>query len=809
VRRYFELITSHPVAVLCIAALLGLAFAPFVLTLTRDTSPDAFIPPGHPAFALKKQVEESFGVTEPIAVGVIRDQPGGVFHPSTLRLIRTLTESIQHLPGVRRDDVVSLATEYGVYFENREPGFDRLLREIPEPPAGLEALKADVLGYELYRGTLVAADGSAACVVVRLRDERHAEDVYRAVARLLRDAGHGGPALQVTDERLVVAGEPAVRALMGKAVSDDALRMNFVCPVAMTILIVLAYRTLRATVLTLAAVGGASVLALGLMGACHVPVYIVTNGIFVVIMALAVDNSFHLIGQYYDEQLDLRGRSKQELIVDACMVLWFPVVITSFTDLAGFVGLYTGGMMPPIKYFGLFTCVGVLGALLYWGTVVPAGLMIRPLRMSPVFLKRRTAVVQSSALHSGPGSPGVCPRADWVGQRLSRCGAFVFRRPYLVLAVGALVLAVSGWGGSKLVINDARILAFKDHHPLVQASHVLNQRFDGTSHLNILVSADQPGALLRPAVLRQINDLEAFTETLPYVGGTHSVAGWVKRAHQKMHDEDPAFYAIPDDPEDTRYYLDVLGGETSPMARSLHEVVDPTYTHANLIVRMRSSEYIHERTVIETLQKYLDQHFGTGPLHVQLAGRANLDYHWLSMIGESHLRSVLPSLACVLVLTGFMFRSAIAGLLCTLTASVAVVIMYAIMGFGGIPLGVGSSMFASIAIGAGVNFPVHLLDRFRDGLRAGDVAPRQVFEHTFAATGRPLFFTAVVIGAGFLLLCVSEFRTLNEFGLLIGTAMLVSFVASMTLLPALVVAFRPRFVWGTAVPATAKRPRPE
>jgi len=775
VRGYFEFITSHSVPVLAVCAVIGLAFVPFILTLTRDTSPDAFIPPDHPAMALKRQVEESFGVTEPIAVTIIRDLPGGIFRPDTLRLIRSLTESIQQLPDIAPGDVLSLATEYGVYFgDDREPGFDRLLRQIPETPPELEALKADVLGYELFRGTLVAADGSAACIVVRLRDEARVSDVYQAIARLIREA-------RATDEQLVVAGEPVVRAIMGRAVSDDAFRMNLVCPVAMAILIVLAYRTMRATVITLAAVGGASAFALGLMSASHVPIYIVTNGIFVVIMALAVDNSFHLIGQYYEEQLDLRGRSKQEIIVDACMLLWFPVVITSFTDLAGFVGLYTGGLMPPIRYFGLFTCIGVLGALLYWGTVVPAGLMIRPLRMSPVFLNRRGTAHQKGA--------------DWIGAALGACGEFVVRRSRLVLAIATAVLAVSGWGASKLVINDARILAFKDNHPLVQASRILNQRFDGTTHLNIIVSAAEKGAMLRPDVLRRISDLEAFTETLPRVGGTHSVAGWVKRAHQKMHQEDPAFYAIPDDPEDTRYYLDVLGGATSPMARLLHEVIDPTYTHANLIVRMRSSEYIHERAVIQPLQAYLDRHFRTGLLRAELAGRANLDYHWLSLIGASHFRSVLPSLASVLVLTGLMFRSVVAGVLCTVTASVAVVIIYALMGFAGIPLGVGSSMFASIAIGSGVNFPVHILDRFRHGLRATEAAPILVFRDALASSGRPLFFTALVIGAGFLLLCVSEFRTLIEFGLLIGTAMLVSFVASMTLLPALVAAIKPAFVW--------------
>ncbi|MHC4090293.1 MAG: MMPL family transporter, partial [Planctomycetota bacterium] len=82
-----------------------------------------------------------------------------------------------------------------------------------------------------------------------------------------------------------------------------------------------------------------------------------------------------------------------------------------------------------------------------------------------------------------------------------------------------------------------------------------------------------------------------------------------------------------------------------------------------------------------------------------------------------------------------------------------------------------------------------------DGTEPG---PAEVFPDAFAFTGRVLFFTAFVVAVGFLLLCVSEFRTLVRFGLLIGISMLVSFLTSVTLLPALVASLRPRFVWTPA-----------
>jgi uncharacterized membrane protein YdfJ with MMPL/SSD domain len=297
------------------------------------------------------------------------------------------------------------------------------------------------------------------------------------------------------------------------------------------------------------------------------------------------------------------------------------------------------------------------------------------------------------------------------------------------------------------------------------------------------------------------------------MGGTHSVAGWVKRAHQRLHEDKPKCYTIPNDPSDTKYYLDTLGAPTCPMSSLLREVVDPSYTAANLIVRMRSSEYVHEREVIQAVEQYLAEHFPAPAWKSELAGHVNLDYEWLRMIKTSHILGVVFSALCTLVQTALMFRSLLAGVLCTLTVGFVCLMDYAVMGLSGVPLGVGTSMFASIAIGVGVNPAIHILDRLRQKLREPGADPERVFSEALAFTGRRLFFAAFVLVVGFGLLCLSEFRTLVEFGLLIGLAIGTAFVVSVTLLPTLVAAWKPRFVWGESgvrSPATcAAGPSPD
>lgn len=231
-----------------------------------------------------------------------------------------------------------------------------------------------------------------------------------------------------------------------------------------------------------------------------VPVYIVTNGTFVIIMAVGVADAMHLLGQYCEEQLRPDGRDAQDVIVDASMALWRPVLFTSLTDVAGFFSLYLVGIMPPIRYFGLFTCAGVIGALVYSFTVVPAGLAVLPLKPCRAFVR------------SGTESPG---QAGTIGRTLGRIGAFCFVRWRTVLVLGSAVVGLALWGASYVTVNDSRILAFKDHHPIARATRVLNDHFDGTGHLNIVVTAAEPGAFLQAESIRRLEQLEVCHSQRP------------------------------------------------------------------------------------------------------------------------------------------------------------------------------------------------------------------------------------------------------------------------------------------------------
>jgi len=201
--------------------------------------------------------------------------------------------------------------------------------------------------------------------------------------------------------------------------------------------------------------------------------------------------------------------------------------------------------------------------------------------------------------------------------------------------------------------------------------------------------------------------------------------------------------------------------------------------------------------VVDQLQTWLEQHFTDPSLRATMSGRVKLNYVWISSLGKSHALGLITSLYLVWLVSTLVFRSAWAGTYAMLPVAGAILLVYATMVLMDIRLGVGTSMFAAVALGLGVDFSIHTLERFRViYAELGDQWER-IFEEFYRTTGRALFFNFLAILCGFGVLISSKVTSLNQFGTMILVSITTSFIASMTVLPAMIRLFRPRFVTGS------------
>ncbi len=769
--RVFWWVTAFPKTLIVLGLALILGCAVFIPTLVKDTRSDAFLPDDEPALVYRDKVKAIFGLTDPMVVAVVNKGPRGVFNPHTLGLVDWLTTEIGRLDNVDPARITSLATENNISGYAEGMRVEPFWEQAPASQGQADAVRAAVMDFPLYVGSLVAADGTGTLIVAEVSDQTRAQQLYQELLAL------AGRAPREAGEQIHVAGEGAVSGYLGSYIDADARRLNPLAAVIITTVLFIAFRTLRGVLLPNLVVLATVAAAIGLMAAFGVRFFVITNGLLPVLIGIAVADSFHIFSQYYEEKARHPGDSPREVVVRTMVHMWRPITMTTLTTMAGFLGLYLASVMPPMKSFGLFAMVGVGAAWLYSVTVLPAWLSL--LRPAP-----------SPAYRPGPKAGAV--RVDAFGRAMSAFGSAVVRRPGLVLGLAAAVGAFGIYGATQLELNEARIRVFQKDEPIVRADRAINQAFDGVHYLDILIETPEPEDIFRPGNLRRIEALQGFLETLPHVGGSTSVVDYLKQMNRSLNEGRPEAYALPHDKDLIAQYFLLYSASGDP--DDFEEEVDYDYRLANVRVRMDSGKYSDEKAVVESAQDYIAKTFNAPGISAHLSGRVNVDYHWIKRLGETNWGSVGIALLMVWLMASLAFRSLVGGAVTVLPVTLTVALVYAVMAFAGIWLSISTSMFAAIAIGLGVDFAVHTIERLQALLRDRHRSVDESIVALFPSTGRALLFNFLALALGFGVLATSKVVVLQEFGRIVALAVALSFLSSMTLLPAIAKVFRPRFL---------------
>jgi len=764
--RFFEQLMQWPKTIVLLGLILIVAMGSFIPTLQKDTRADAFMPADHPALIYRDKVQEIFGLKDPMVIAVVNEGEHGIFNPQSLALVEWLSYELEEMANIDPDRIISLATENDVIGTEDGMLVEPFFEEAPTTQQTADAIRVAVMDFPLFVGSIAARDGNATLIVAELEDQAAAQSTYQALLELVARAPKGD------GDTVHVAGEGAVSGYMGVYIDADAKRLNPLAVLIITFILFIAFRTLRGTLLPNLIILGTLASTLGLMAAFGVSFFVITNALLVVLIGIAVADSIHIMSQYYEEMAEHPDASGQQLAVQAMVKMWRPITLTSLTTMAGFFGLSMASIMPPMEYFGLFAMVGVAVAWLYSMTILPACLtLLKP--------KRSKAFVSTT-------------QVDTFGRGMSFLGRFVIKRPGTVLVIGAVIIVAGIAGATKLELNEARITIFQTDEAIVKADHAINSHLDGAHYLDIVIETPNREDLFKPEHLQRIEALQDYVITLPHVNGSTSIVDYLKQMNRALNNDDKTAYQLPESAEliAQQFLLYSASGE----ANDFEKEIDYDYRLANIRLRLGTGLYSVSKDVVEAVEHYLTTHFNRNDINANVSGRVNIDYHWIKSLGETHFYGVAISLLLVMAMAALSMRSGVAGFITVVPVAVSVLLIYAVMGFSNIWLAIGTSMFAAIAIGLGVDFSIHTLERLQVLIKKQGHTIDEAITALYPSTGRALLFNFAALTLGFGVLTTSEVVPLTRFGALIAVAVTSSFIASMTILPALIKVLKPRFI---------------
>lgn len=151
---------------------------------------------------------------------------------------------------------------------------------------------------------------------------------------------------------------------------------------------------------------------------------------------------------------------------------------------------------------------------------------------------------------------------------------------------------------------------------------------------------------------------------------------------------------------------------------------------------------------------------------------------------QGQLKSMLTAFILVGILLIVQFRSILIGLTAMVPIIFTILTAFGIMGIVGISLNIGTMMVASIAIGAGIDYTIHFINRYKQEMKKSEDFIRAI-KATLTGTGRAIVFNSISVAAGIFVLSFSEINMISEFAKLIGSVMLISVIYTLLLLPLL------------------------
>ncbi|RKY81557.1 hypothetical protein DRQ07_03750 [candidate division KSB1 bacterium] len=135
----------------------------------------------------------------------------------------------------------------------------------------------------------------------------------------------------------------------------------------------------------------------------------------------------------------------------------------------------------------------------------------------------------------------------------------------------------------------------------------------------------------------------------------------------------------------------------------------------------------------------------------------------------------------MVVLLALMFKNIMAGLIGSVPIMITAVISFGVMGLLNIPLSTTTALLSSIAIGIGIDYAVHFIERYK--IAASETTDKiAASEHAMSHSGRAILFNAVVVIAGFLVLVFSVFPPNRALGALVSMNMFTSFIGTLTIM---------------------------
>jgi hypothetical protein len=313
----------------------------------------------------------------------------------------------------------------------------------------------------------------------------------------------------------------------------------------------------------------------------------------------------------------------------------------------------------------------------------------------------------------------------------------------------------------------------------------LNARFAGLESFSVILDAGIQDTFLKVRYLNELVKVQEYLAGTGLVGSTTSFADYIALLNGAFQEFDSARMPLSDEVVDELMIFlnyDRVSG-----------YVTEDYSRARILVRHDIASSAELKRLIADLQHFLDTEIDRG-LQARITGDSVLTLSATqSMIG-GQLQSILFLLLFFVIIISFLFTDLRVGIIAAIPNIFPVIVLFGVMGYFEIPLNIGTTMAAAIAIGIAVDDTMHFMLRYNQELKSTKSQARAM-HLTLHEEAMPVLSTSIALVAGFLVFSQSDFGPVAQFGLLSALVIATALVADFVITPIAISALRLVTLW--------------
>ena len=691
------------------------------------------------------------------------------------------------------------------------------VRTIESGDVNLEKAKKEILNSPIYRELIISNDSSTTALIVNLKDQLEFRQIQNKRNRLLveKKNGHLNVAGRIELDKintqylknkndndrinhetiaeirkilsgysefgtLHLGGVPMIADDMITFIKNDLIIFGIGVFMFLVIMLTIIFRSLRWVVLPLISCFYAGLLMIGLLSLVGWSVTVISSNFISLMLIITMSMNVHLIVRYRQLRNDFPEYSQYELVLNTTSKMVWPCLYTALTTIMAFTSLVVSGIKPVID-FGWMMTIGLSVTFLTSFILFPSLLILLP--------KTKKRVVPEKEFQFTP-----------------KLANFTERYGNSVLILTLILSSVSVYGISKLQVENSFINYFSDDTEIYKGLRLIDEKLGGTTPVDILLNfeeidddevvdedfenfdelfgqfeEEQEKSWFTPERINIIKEAHDYLESLPEVGKVLSLASIIRVGEKINKGEFDAFE---------------LAIVSKRMPKELKEsMINPYVSEAKNEARINiriidSLQDLRRKDLLEKIKSDLIERINISEDNLKITGILVLYNNML----QSLFKSQILTLGVVMIGIAFMliilFRSVKLALIGIIPNLLAAAIILGLMGLARIPLDMMTITIAAITIGIAVDNSIHYIYRFREEFpKNRDYIATMHYCH--ANIGKAVFYTASTIIIGFSILVLSNFIPTIYFGLLTALAMLIALLAALTLLPKLILIFKP------------------